>query len=481
MTAKTLPLKPARTALIVLGMHRSGTSALAGSLSHLGADLPQDLMEAADQNPKGFFESNRISYLNEDLLISAGRRFFSYEPVPEQWFASPKAAEFHERALEALHEDFGRSHLFVLKDPRICRLLPFWHRVLQDAGCRPLHVCTHRHPLDVAASMNRVSAYETDYAVHLWLRHVLEAEAASRGHPRAFTSFDSLMTDPVEALTQIGASLSLAWPRSPASARAELGDFLSEDLRHFRQTATRGVGQDDMPSWIAETLAILNRWVAKGEQPGDYSELDRIHAAVLASAPVLQGPLWQNQEKRWRFSELQNALDAAQAKAEQETIAHDKLRQERDDLASRCDQLESNLAQRRTENADLHRKIETDAQTIATLEAARDALQADHAKLLDQLNRNTTRMTQMTEQFALQMEQALDVRLQQTASWNVERAQFQTQLAERTRQQAEITQHAAALEAARQDLEYRLAAVYDSTSWRLTGPLRRIVQAFRRG
>lgn len=53
----------AKTAIIVLGMHRSGTSALTGVLGHLGVALPQDLMAPTDMNAKGFFESNRITGL----------------------------------------------------------------------------------------------------------------------------------------------------------------------------------------------------------------------------------------------------------------------------------------------------------------------------------------------------------------------------------------------------------------------------------
>ena len=68
-----------RAALLVMGMHRSGTSALTGVIGLMGADLPNDLMAASDLNAKGFFESNRITGFDEDLLASAG---FTVERVP---------------------------------------------------------------------------------------------------------------------------------------------------------------------------------------------------------------------------------------------------------------------------------------------------------------------------------------------------------------------------------------------------------------
>ena len=50
--------------LLVLGMHRSGTSALAGTFSQLGLRLGDELMPAtADANPKGYFEHVQRSLL----------------------------------------------------------------------------------------------------------------------------------------------------------------------------------------------------------------------------------------------------------------------------------------------------------------------------------------------------------------------------------------------------------------------------------
>ena len=56
---------PPRSAIVILGMHRSGTSALAGVLNMLGCDLPETLMPANAYNEKGYFESNAIRLLND--------------------------------------------------------------------------------------------------------------------------------------------------------------------------------------------------------------------------------------------------------------------------------------------------------------------------------------------------------------------------------------------------------------------------------
>ena len=99
-----------RTALLVLGMHRSGTSALTGVIGLMGADLPNDLMAASDLNAKGFFESNRITNFDEELLASAGFTWWDCRRFPAEWFSSPVARAFARvRAVMAPTDDDLRS------------------------------------------------------------------------------------------------------------------------------------------------------------------------------------------------------------------------------------------------------------------------------------------------------------------------------------------------------------------------------------
>src|SRR4051794_9430892 len=122
-------MKMSRQAIIVLGMHRTGTSALAGALGLLGVRLPARLMPSAEDNPKGFFEPNQVVSIHERLLASIGSHWFSYGRIPEEWFASAEAAAFADELAEAVREDYGDAALFVVKDPRLCRLMPLWQEV----------------------------------------------------------------------------------------------------------------------------------------------------------------------------------------------------------------------------------------------------------------------------------------------------------------------------------------------------------------
>src|SRR5690606_20636375 len=98
-----------------------------------------------------------------------------------------------EQALAILSTEFGSSRLFVLKDPRICRLLPFWIEVLEGFGAIPHVVCPIRNPLEVAASLKSRNGTDASLGQLIWLRHVLEAEIASRDLPRAFIRYKDLL------------------------------------------------------------------------------------------------------------------------------------------------------------------------------------------------------------------------------------------------------------------------------------------------
>src|ERR1051325_3197571 len=110
-----------RRAILVVGMHRSGTSALTRLLSLLGADLPGNLMPPWTDNETGFWESKDLQELHDAMLASCGSSWDDVLPVPPAWFASEVAADFRGQVLAVLERDFAASEWFVIKDPRACR------------------------------------------------------------------------------------------------------------------------------------------------------------------------------------------------------------------------------------------------------------------------------------------------------------------------------------------------------------------------
>lgn len=268
--------KKKHTAVIVLGMHRSGTSALGGVLSQLGCDLPAHLMPAHESNPKGFFESMAIYELNDAILASGGSSWYDWLPFNRTWFQSPPAGEFADRAVEALREEFGGSSLFVMKDPRICRVFPFWANVLEAADIRPAIVHIHRNPLDVAASLRGRDGKDADLTQLVWLCHVLSAERDSRGMARSFVSYDQLLQNWAGLAERVGQALDIGWPRSFARVAATIDGFLTPSLHHHMQAKEQILDNPLASIWVREVYRILQHWAQDGEREEDHATLDLI-------------------------------------------------------------------------------------------------------------------------------------------------------------------------------------------------------------
>ena len=87
-----------KQAVLVLGMHRSGTSAVTRFLNRLGAHLPSKLIPPdADSNVHGFWEPRNIVDIHDELLASAGSSWDDVAAFPRSWFDSELAQSFQDR------------------------------------------------------------------------------------------------------------------------------------------------------------------------------------------------------------------------------------------------------------------------------------------------------------------------------------------------------------------------------------------------
>ena len=277
-----------KVAVLVAGAHRGGTSAATRALSLLGCDLPKTLMQAApDNNETGFWESLPAMRLNDQILASAGTSWDDWQPFDPDWVASPVAGPFRERAQRLLRREFGASRLFVLKDPRICRLLPFWIEALEGFGVEPRVLLPVRNPLDVAASLEARDGIHPSLGLLVWLRHALDAEAASRALKRAFLRYERLLKAPEAQLQRLGAALEIAWPKGRSlDAEAGIGEFLSPSLRHQRSEDASLLENPRLSHWLRASFEILDRWARDEAQPADQAALDRIRSALDEALPA---------------------------------------------------------------------------------------------------------------------------------------------------------------------------------------------------
>ena len=260
---KTRKLK--RQAILVLGMHRSGTSALSGVACALGASAPNNLLPANFANPSGYWESLPLVEATDELLASAGSSWDDWRKLDPQWYGSNEARHFHDRLLNIVKSEYDENALFIVKDPRLCRLMPFFSSILEEMTAAPVALLSIRDPLEVAFSLRRRDNFSISKSVALWLRHVLEAEFHSRQMPRCFISYESLLKDWRLEMRRASDATGIAWPVALETAAISNDRFLATDLHHERNETAEVERDPDLLFLAAETYDLL-RAASRAEQ-----------------------------------------------------------------------------------------------------------------------------------------------------------------------------------------------------------------------
>jgi hypothetical protein len=317
-------------ALIVLGMHRSGTSAVTGALRLLGADVGSNLMEAKPDNETGFFEHSEIVTIHNELLAHFRTTWREIFFRPDDWLAQPEVKQFQDKLAAILLRDFAGRSLWAIKDPRLSRLLPAWEPVLADLQCGLTYLYVVRHPLEVAHSLMDRDGLTREKALQLWLDYNLTAERDSRQRPRAFVFYNDFLRDWRAALAPLGQLLEGGWPRPIEEAAPEIDRFVNPGQRHQRSEEKPG----GVSAWIWEAYQALA--FAKTDEPRMRRELDSLGAQWRAGTSLfaedLDVALW-----RKRVSDLKEKLENKKADLATRTK---KLA----DAREKIEQMESSLA-----------------------------------------------------------------------------------------------------------------------------------------
>ncbi|MDE2303315.1 MAG: hypothetical protein KGK11_12230 [Sphingomonadales bacterium] len=332
------PASDRRVAVLVLGMHRSGTSAMARVMSLIGCALPRHLMPPGPHNPTGHWESEAVFYFNEELLAALDSRWDDWRGLDAERLAAVAGEAFLERARALLREEFAGARCFVFKDPRHCRLLPFWLAVLAAEAIEPRVVIVLRHPGEVAQSLADRDGIAPELAELIWLRHLLEGEAASRQLVRTIASYEALLADGAQCAQQIAAALAIAPP--DAAVLSEITAFLADACRHHRIASAA----TPLPAAVASTWAVLQRWADKGEDAAGRRRLDRLRHDFDAAEQMLAPALADGAAQRRRVSRLEAAA----------VVAGDRfaaLSGQRDALARQREALDATIAGQRRELA----------------------------------------------------------------------------------------------------------------------------------
>jgi hypothetical protein len=243
-----------RTAMIVLGMHRSGTSALARVLNLCGAYLPANLRPPKlRNNPKGSWEPEEVVALNERILRHLGGAWNVVDfELPEDALSD----EFAHDVGALLAAEYGDRPTILIKDPRVCVLAPLWHAALVRAGYRPVYVVPIRDPLEVARSLHERGDMTVAEGLALWLRYMQRVVqfSDSGGAKIAWVRYTDLLDDWRGVVARIGRRLDV--DLDIASRSDEVDRFVEPALR--RQRADDGA-LAALPGEVARDVRALHQ------------------------------------------------------------------------------------------------------------------------------------------------------------------------------------------------------------------------------
>jgi hypothetical protein len=351
-----------KTCILITGMHRSGTSAATRVVNLLGADISADLMPPAlDDNERGFWESRAVAQIHDDLLKSLGAAWNYPYHLPEHWIKSSTAQQAKVGLAAEIKKDFDNSSLFVIKDPRMSRLLPLWLELLDDLKIEPIVVIPFRNPLEVAESLRKRNGTVIAQTMLLYLWSNLDVESSSRGRPRLWVDYAQLLENwrlLAERLTVLtGGRLSAASPQTQDA----IGHFLGAELRHNVNTRAQLIDNRDIADCVVEIFDLMCQAADTGDESRLHSAFDRLRSAMVETEKLYQ---------RFLSSEIGRM---------EEDLAG--LRQAKDaELASLRRESASALAQLRAEHeATLARAISSNEDIIARLRQGIEVASRTHA------------------------------------------------------------------------------------------------------
>lgn len=263
--------------LFVLGMNRSGTSALTRTLSLCGGALPAGLMGAMPDNPLGHWEPRAANYLNEAILYRQGSTMF--DPTlrlhgEDAYDAKDSAACVAE--IETFLSTLPAAPLVVIKDPRITVLSAMWFEAARRAGFDIATVIAVRHPQEVIASVAKRSRATPELTSALWLKYNLLAEKDTRGLPRVFVDYANFLDNWRREVKRISTRLAIDLNTGDEGT---IDEFLTQDLH--RQRHQGPVAEPFANDWISTVYESL--CAAARDEAWDAAALDRVFEAYRVS------------------------------------------------------------------------------------------------------------------------------------------------------------------------------------------------------
>jgi GT2 family glycosyltransferase/glycosyltransferase involved in cell wall biosynthesis/Tfp pilus assembly protein PilF len=382
----TMPQRrPMRPIVIVLGMHRSGTSICSHVLSALGVDMA-DAIAAHESNAKGHWERRQIVDLNDRVLEHFNRGYYTQFHdfgLPVAWWADPEVSEVRRQIVAYLTARMGDAP-FGFKDPRTARLLPMWHQIFGELGLAPKFIICLRSPAQVARSLHARDGLDPDIGEFRWFSYVVDCFRYTKNYEVCVLEYEKWFEAPKTNLAKLHEFIGPFVLERELDIDPIISDIVDDQLRHDN-------------SRLAEARQPLVRSLyALAQRAGDDpAARERIHdiAAQYRSFDQMQRPFHRAFE--------QNTKTALQLPAREQKIA---------ELAEAAKTAQAEIARLREAQAEAQRKIaELTRQRDAVMLTAAEAVHDEIAGLRDGLTETEHTAAELREALAEAERKALEL------------------------------------------------------------------------
>lgn len=327
-----------KTAYFILGMHRSGTSALGGVLDLMGLEFGSDLMKATKGNPKGHFENMFVYRLNEKILkendFTWDSYYFDFNKI-----SLNKKEKYIKEAKKVIGSEFMNADKFVIKDPRICLLFPIWEEACLELSIDIKIILPYRNPLEVAQSLKARNSFSLEKGYLLWLVHFLWAENHSRAYERMFISFEELLEELQLTLERLKKFIDIDLTQLELD---EINNFLDVDIKH------NNISLEDFPKdssrLLQEMIEILktkefDNAVKFDAIRNEFNHLvnlfvDKKMSNIIHLFPKLEKEFKSLNEKSFDFKNMQNEKKRLEERLREREEEIDKKMREQVSLLS---------------------------------------------------------------------------------------------------------------------------------------------------
>ncbi len=218
---------------VVLGMPRSGTSAITRSLKTLGIDLGDDLLSADSRNAKGFYEDAEVLYkINRTVSAAVEKRWMPLDFDPQLIDKDAVLRRCKHYAVGVLSERLASVTAWGFKDPRTLTIFPFWRSVLNTLAVDEHYIIVVRNPLAAAHSVARYAHTDVKNGLLLWLRFMYAALEATEGKNRVVVSYENMVNQPRQEIERLHKGLGTTSSLNESAVNEYCNDFIDKKLRH---------------------------------------------------------------------------------------------------------------------------------------------------------------------------------------------------------------------------------------------------------